>query len=444
MARPPLSDWETVFGFSEDPAPGEPDILEQLASEYRSVSREAGDAQSVVSRLDSHDLGEGKSMEELRKKLAELPKQVGKLHTSYEAAAEAITNYAAKLREAQEQADRALEQGRDAKDRLESVTAVAFAAGAHVKSLDDPETLPPDDKEARRSAGKALADAKEAESRAAESVDSAQAELDAARMLAEDAYELRTSDAGQAKRSMDEAKDDAVEGKSIWEKFRDILSMVFSIVGAVLGVVAMFFTGPAGLILAGLSLAFGAASLGITIRKGVETGTFDVVGIVLGVLGLAAGGISFIKGAVGTLKGVTGGKAGVGGWGKAQWQKGTNWAKGHWGKGSGPKPLPESIPMNNLRPVHLIPRKPVPKSGNPFLDKPLPPPPPPTRPPPLPPTANINKPLPSPFSPVDMGLDLAGTGLAVGGIIYSPISFDGKGHSITAEGDFPKIPWDAV
>ncbi|MGW2719119.1 putative T7SS-secreted protein [Streptomyces sp. NPDC001492] len=310
MARPPLADWESVFGFSSDPTPGDPEVLERLASEYRSISNDALSAHSVVARLDSDELGEGKSMEALRTQLKELPTQVGKLQSSYEAAADAIAKYAIGLRETQDQADRALERGREAKQRLDSAIEVASAASAHVKSLDSAEPPPPDDEAAKSNARRALADAKEAESSAAQSVESAQAELEAARLLALDAQELRTSDAGVAKRELEEAEGEAVKGKSFWDKIGDILNQVFSIIGTVLGVIAMFVAGPIGVALAIGAVIFGAASLGLTIAKGADTGHWDIVGIVLGVVGLAAGGIAVFAGkGIGAL-----GKVGLGDW----------------------------------------------------------------------------------------------------------------------------------
>ncbi|NUP44294.1 MAG: hypothetical protein HOY76_46545 [Streptomyces sp.] len=317
MARPPLADWESVFGFSSDPTPGDPEILERLASEYRSISNDAQSAHSVVARLDSDELGEGKSMEKLRTQLKELPTQVGKLQSSYEAAADAVAKYAISLRESQDQADRALERGREAKQRLDSAIEVASAASAHVKSLDGAEPPPPDDEAARSNARRAMADAKEAESSAAQSVESAQAELEAARLLAVDAQELRTSDAGVAKRQLEEAEGEAVKGKSFWDKIGDILNQVFSIIGTVLGVIAMFVAGPIGVALTIGALVFGAASLGLTIGKGADTGHWDIVGIVLGVVGLAAGGIGVIAGkGIGAL-----GKVGLGQWIKNLFKK---------------------------------------------------------------------------------------------------------------------------
>ncbi|MFH8371117.1 putative T7SS-secreted protein [Streptomyces sp. NPDC018031] len=296
MARPPLADWESVFGFSEDPTPGNPETLEHLATQYRSVSEDALSAQSVVSRLDAGELGEGKSMEKLWTKLGDLPVQVGKLQSSYEVAAQAIDRYADSLRETQQQADRALDQGREAKRALDAAILVASTASARLDSLDKAETPPPDDEEARSSTRRALADAQQAKAEAQRSVESAEADLEAARLLALDARDLRTTDAALAKRELDEASGEAVKGKNFWEKIGDLLNLVFSVVSAVLGVVAMVFTGPIGVVLGAGALIFGAGSVILSIAKGIDTKEWDIYGIVTGIVGLGLGGFAMWAG----------------------------------------------------------------------------------------------------------------------------------------------------
>ncbi|NBE52301.1 DUF308 domain-containing protein [Streptomyces boluensis] len=311
MTRPPLADWESVFGLSEDPTPGDPEVLEQLASQYGTVSEDALSAHSVVSRVDSNELGEGESMEKLRSKLSDLPKQMGKLQTSYEMASGAILKYADRLRESQHQADRALDKGRDAKEKLDAAILVAASATAHVEGLDNAETPPPDDEEARGSARRAMADAKQAEAEASQSVESAEAELEAARLLAVDAQEIRTSDAALAKRELEEAEDEAVDAKAWWEKIGDWLNLAFSVVGAILGVVAMLVTGPiAALVIGGLSVLFGVGAVVLSIVKGAQTGEWDVFGIVTGIVGVVLGGFALAIG-----KGISAiGKVGLGQW----------------------------------------------------------------------------------------------------------------------------------
>lgn len=399
MARPPQADWESVFGFPDDPTPGDPEILEELASEYRSVSHDAQSAQSVVSRIDSQELGEGKSMEKLRSQLSELPVQVGKLQSSYEAAADAIAKYADSLREHQEKADRALDLGREAKQRLDSATLVAAAASAQVQSLDNAEAPPPDDQEARSSARRAMAGAQQAESEAAQSVESAEADLEAARMLAVDAQELRASDAGLAKRELEEAEGEAVEGKSFWDRIGDALNLAFSVIGAVLGVLAMFVAGPIGIALAVGGIVLGAASLGLTIAKGADTGEWDVAGIVLGLLGLAVGGASWLKG----FKGVGGlGKVGLAQWFKNLFKSWSPW---------------------EIRVFETPPQIPLIDFVNGGIPGPIPIP-----------TGVITGGLPPKLSTAEAVFDALGLTTAVGGVIYSIVEFlgladDGKVHA---------------
>ncbi|WP_306320172.1 MULTISPECIES: hypothetical protein [unclassified Streptomyces] len=308
--RPPLTEWESVFGLSEDPTPGDPDVLEQLASEYGTVSSDAQSAHSVVARMDSNELGEGESMEKLRGKLSELPTQTGKLQTSYEMASDAILKYADRLRESQGQADQALNQGRAAKDKLDAAIVVAAAASAHVAGLDLAEPPPPHDEEARSHARRAMTDAKMAQDEATRDVESAESELEAARMLAVDAQEIRTSDAAIAKRELEEATDEAVAAKAWWEKIGDWLNLAFSVVSAILGVIALIVTGPVALVIGGLSVALGVGSVIMSVVKGAQTGEWDIIGIVTGTIGSILGGVGLALG-----KGVSAiGKVGLGQW----------------------------------------------------------------------------------------------------------------------------------
>ncbi|MFE3886676.1 hypothetical protein ACFXPQ_27855 [Streptomyces lydicus] len=72
MARPAVSGWESVFGFPDDPTPGDAEVLGELARSYRSVADNAGDALPLVSGLENQQVGEGKSMDKLRDKLGDL------------------------------------------------------------------------------------------------------------------------------------------------------------------------------------------------------------------------------------------------------------------------------------------------------------------------------------------------------------------------------------
>ncbi|MGW2413742.1 RHS repeat-associated core domain-containing protein [Streptomyces tubercidicus] len=308
MARPAVSDWEDVFGFSDDPTPGDTEVLGQLARSYRSVADNAGDALPLVSGLENQQVGEGKTMEKLRDKLGDLAEQVRKLHSSYDQAAGALDTYVHSLRDQQRNADNALEKGREAKERLASATEAVRAAGATIGQLDAVDH-PPDDIEARASTRRAMDEAKSSQSTAQGHADDAQADLDAARLLAEDARQVREEDAATAAQKLDDARDESVAGYSLWDKIKKAFSKALGIISAVLGVLALLIPGLQGL---GIALTIGAvvagaASLGINMSIMAETGDWDIGEIVLGVVGLVAGGGALLKGvgSIGSaLKGV--------------------------------------------------------------------------------------------------------------------------------------------
>ncbi|MCX4832475.1 HNH/endonuclease VII fold putative polymorphic toxin [Streptomyces sp. NBC_01016] len=308
MARPAVSDWEDVFGFSDDPTPGDADMLGDLARQYRSVADNAGDALPLVSGLENNQTGEGKTMDKLRDKLGDLAEQVRKLHSSYDQAAGALDTYVHSLRDQQRNADNALEKGREAKARLDSATDVVSALTADISHLDG-QKHPPDDKAARASTRRALDEAHSKQSGAQAQADDAQADLDAARMLAEDARQVREEDASVAAQKLDDARGESVAGYSLWDKIKKAFSKALAIISAVLGVLAMLIPGLQGL---GIALTIGAvvagvASLAINISIMVETGDWDIGEIILGVVGLVAGGGALLKGIKGigsALKGV--------------------------------------------------------------------------------------------------------------------------------------------
>ncbi|MFJ2266689.1 hypothetical protein ACIOHO_09960 [Streptomyces sp. NPDC087849] len=312
MARPAVSDWETVFGFSDDPTPGDAEMLAKLAGQYRSVADDADQALPIVSGLKNSQLGEGKAMDKLRHKLGDLANQVEKLHSSYDKAARALDTYADQLGDHQRKADNALVDGRDAKERLQRATDAAAAAGSVISGLDAADPPPPDDEAARRSARQAMENARNDQSAAQGNADSAQRDLDAARMLAEDARELRETDASTAARALDEATSEAVPGKSLWEKIKDIFKKVLGFISAALGIIAMLIPGlqGLGLILTIASLVTAAIPFIMNIVDSIQSGEWDVLDMVLSGLGLVLGGIGLIKianlgGIANTLKTVT-------------------------------------------------------------------------------------------------------------------------------------------
>ncbi|WP_406276416.1 hypothetical protein OHT93_32355 [Streptomyces sp. NBC_00191] len=300
MARPPVSDW-AVLDLTEDPTPGETQVLNNLAGEYKKVFEEAESAFSVITRIESQELGQGKAMEALKEVLKELPKQVGALRDSFEAAAKAVSDYVPRLEDHQRKAEMALTNGREAKKALDTALASQSAAEASLSALDNAPKPADDDTTGQENARNARRDADNAVTSADGAVDAAQADLDAAKRLALDAKGLRETDAKTAATALGHAEDQAVKEKNFWDKLWDKIGSAFGIISAILGVISFvvaFIPGlqPLALALGAASLVFGLVPLGINIARGAVTGDWDIAGIVLGVVGTAFGGFSVIKG----------------------------------------------------------------------------------------------------------------------------------------------------
>ncbi|MFC0844057.1 hypothetical protein ACFH04_10090 [Streptomyces noboritoensis] len=393
MTRPDVAEW-AVLDLSEDPTPGDPEVLKNLAKEYQTVSDDAHDAFGTFDRIKNQDLGKGKSMKALKGVLDELPNQVAALRDSYDMAAKAIAAYAPKLKDHQDKAAKALLDGTAAKTSLTSAIATATAASAQVTTLDQATPPPPDDEAAKAAARDALSNARSAAASANSAVSTAQTELDAAKNLALEAKGLREQDASVAAVAMGEAQDKAVKKKNFWDKLWDTIGSIFGIISAVLGVIAFFIPGlgALGLVLGAVSLILGLVPLGINIARGVVTGDWDIAGIVLGVLGAAFGGFAVVKGVAagwgGIWKGLGQNLKGVRG-GPLPGRPGT---PGSTGSG-------DSIPLQNVPPapsrptVTPAPERP-PAWTPPPPNRPAPAPPPPTRPAPPPPAPT--RPAPPP------------------------------------------------
>ncbi|GLY00677.1 MULTISPECIES: hypothetical protein [Actinoplanes] len=274
MPRPDPGVW-AVVDLGDDPTPGDPDILDRLAAEYTAIADDAESAASLIGRLQSADLGEGRSLDKLREKLDELPEQIGKLRDSYRDAAEAITGYAPRLRTHQDAAERARLLAEEAQSRLDAATAeldvlnASFAAASQ-----DPADTSVDRIGADRDAARNRSDA-------------ASTDLTVAKRLAADAQELRVSDASTAVTTLAEAEANAVREKSFFEKFASLIGLIVGVIGFVAGIIALFVTGPIGFLLTAISIAAGIAGLGITGASGAISG-FDGMNIAELVLGAVA------------------------------------------------------------------------------------------------------------------------------------------------------------
>ncbi|MET9220739.1 RHS repeat-associated core domain-containing protein [Streptomyces sp. NPDC003300] len=279
MARP--TDWD-VLDLDRDPVPGDPfevkelarklgDFADDVASALRSVRGLSGD--SVVQEWA------GLSGDAYRRQFGDLPGELDKLERSYRLASGALDDYWPKLETAQGDADRALAQGRTARQELDTAQSQLTNADAWVKRAQDksksyqedpkPDVPPPSAEEVRAAARNAT-DANSAHTTASTAVHSAQAKLDAAKQLAADAAQLRDDAASTAQHALHEASDAGIRNKHWWEKavdwvadhWDDIIA-VCKVIVAVLGIVVLIIGGP----LAWLVLAAAVLVLADTVMK---------------------------------------------------------------------------------------------------------------------------------------------------------------------------------
>ena len=292
MPRPALAEW-AVLDRDDDPTPGEADILQRLATEYDSIADDAESAMSIVQRLQSTELGEGKAMDKLRQTLDELPVQITKLRDSYRTAATALQSYAPQLETHQDQAQRALQDGQDAKARLDQASAEVGALSAALGVAQGSMDAAGDDEEARKSAqsavDKASGDKQAAQARAT----AAGIELAIAQRLAQDASDLRVADATSASTMLADAQNNAVDSTNFFDgQASNQVGLALGFVALISAFVGFFVAGPAAILVSIVGLGVGLASLGLTIAKIAVTGEVDKLDLVFGIVGAIFGGFS--------------------------------------------------------------------------------------------------------------------------------------------------------
>ncbi|MGY1500227.1 DUF6531 domain-containing protein [Streptomyces sp. QTS52] len=258
------ADWH-VLDLDEDPTPGDPDRVRQLARTLHDFADDVADGLRLVKGMASENETlewAGKTAEVFQDEFSDVPKNLKKLKTSYDLCGDALVDYWPKLERAQALADKALVKGRaaqadlsSAKSRLSSADSwMTRATKESDKYKDDPtgskSTEKPDEAKVR-AATRDAQHAKSAQSSAQSDVDGAQSALDAAKKMAEDARKMREDAAGEAKRRIDEASDAGIQNRSWWEDVGDwvvdnwdTIVAVCKIVVAVVGVVAMIIGGP--------------------------------------------------------------------------------------------------------------------------------------------------------------------------------------------------------
>ncbi|MGF7237542.1 MAG: WXG100 family type VII secretion target [Frankia sp.] len=250
-----------------DPTPGDPFGIRELARRFLSLAADATDASGRVRAAAGSDaVGSwvGDAGDAYREQIGALPGDLDKLSTSYGIAGRALTSYAASLDGAQDQADRALSSGREARGRLTSAqTALstarsadrstsqaldaarspALVSGAPAHSAPDPAAVSAAVRNHNATATRLT--------QAQASVDNTQDDLAAARRLAMAAKALREDAESTAERQLHAASDAGIPNKKWWQKLGDslakgwhVLVKIAKVVVLVLGVVALIIGGP--------------------------------------------------------------------------------------------------------------------------------------------------------------------------------------------------------
>jgi hypothetical protein len=255
-ARP--EDFELV-GMSQDPTPGDPDLIEPIRVRYQNIGDAAEQARTTLNKDGSITQGRGAAMESLKKQVGdELPDRLNKVATSYHEAAQAYQAYMPRLREAQEKFDQAVEAAQQA---APTANQTAPTLGAE-----------PTDEE------KAGADQKNAEIAAGQSA------LNSAKGIAEQAKQMRES----AQRDLESVLDDAAGQAfkvSIFQKiknFFDDFPFVQILLAILIAVVAVFFP------IIGLILGAGLFLLNQVVAS--QTGGIKPGDFILGALSIIPGG----------------------------------------------------------------------------------------------------------------------------------------------------------
>ncbi|MCF2435156.1 hypothetical protein LV779_13205 [Streptomyces thinghirensis] len=192
------------------------------------------------------------------------PKKLRKLKKSYGLAGDALATFWPDLQDAQEKADKALRDGRKAREELTTAQTALSGANDWVRTATekvdsyDPaknggkDVPKPDEGDVRR----ATRDAQHANARQAateRNVESAQSALEAAKKLAGQAKGLREEAARRTVTKLKEASDAGIPNRHWWEEIGDWVSdhwdeivTICKWVVAIAGIIVMIVGGPLG------------------------------------------------------------------------------------------------------------------------------------------------------------------------------------------------------
>jgi RHS repeat-associated protein len=305
------SDWQAV-GLTADPTPGDPEAVRALATQLGLHAQTADGGTTQLRTIATGGGGDlamrGDYAAGYDEALRDLPDQLAKLAKAYRGAGLALATYATALTEAKTKSGTALRNGVDAQIRYRG-------ALAQVESLLPPDRavlLWPSDELSPQSIAAATAHletpglAGQVQVIARQGQDARFDQTLAAR-LAHEAKTVRDGAARTCAHGIDEAlTDSGIKNRPWWKKAWDVVKTPFTSwdnfvkfcgqVALVVGIIALFVSGPAGWVLAAVAMGASAVVLGDTLRRfsrgqaSLGEVAFAGLGVIPGGKGLATAG----------------------------------------------------------------------------------------------------------------------------------------------------------
>lgn len=239
MSRP--RDWH-VLDLDDDPVPGEPGTVRELARTARRTEDDAATAEREVRSLaGDHAVLSwiGAAADVFATAIGDFPGKLGKVGMSYGLAADALTSWADTLDDVQRDADDALRRGRDARARMEALSGqlgvaeqsqlAAVSASRLLSAPPRADVPPPDPAQVQQAVRNAQHAAARADALNGQLGD-AQAELSLARRLALQAKSVREDAAGTTARRLHAAAEAGIEPDSFWHDLKEIGGTVWKVV----------------------------------------------------------------------------------------------------------------------------------------------------------------------------------------------------------------------